>query len=185
MAHVSFVTVVAATALNPMLLYHGPQHAPTQEPAYTVAARIPVGHAPGSVALADLNHDGHLDIIVASERSNSLTVLLGDGTGRFTEAPGSPVLAGNMPNDIAVEDFNRDGHPDLAVANHEVDYLTVLLGDGRGGLRPGPGSAIQVSVRPHPHGIAVADFNGDGHTDFVTDGFETDEVEILLADGRG
>ena len=61
-----------------------------------------MGQAPGSVALADLNGDGHLDIIVANEQGHNLTILLGEGTGRFTEAPGSPVPAGHMPNDIAV-----------------------------------------------------------------------------------
>lgn len=186
MAQVSLFTSVVVTAFTLLFQCHRPPLLAAQEPGrFTVTARIPVGQAPGSVALADLNHDGHLDIIVASERSNSLTILLGDGTGRFTEAPGSPVLAGNMPNDIAVGNYNRDGHPDLAMANHEVGHLTMLLGDGRGGFRPGPGSPIQVGVRPHPHGIATADFNGDSHTDLVTDGFQTDEVEILLGDGSG
>jgi hypothetical protein len=96
-------------------------HATDPEPRrLTVAARISVGRAPGSVALADLNNDDRLDIIVASEQDNSLTVLLADDSGRFTEAPGSPVAAGSMPNDIAVADFNGDDRLDIAVANHEV-----------------------------------------------------------------
>ena len=154
-------------------------------PWFSLTARIPVGQAPGSVALADLNRDGHLDIIVANEQGHSLTTLLGAGTGRFTETPGSPVSAGHKPNDIAVTDFDGDGALDLAVANHEADYLTVLLGDGRWRFRPAPGSPVRVRVRPHPHGVAAADFNGDGHADLVTDGWETDEAEILLGDGRG
>ncbi len=38
---------------------------------------------------------------------------------------------------------------------------------------------------PNPHGVAATDFNGDGHAELVTDGWETDEVEILLGDGKG
>jgi hypothetical protein len=95
--------VAGLDAMPPIQL---PGHATDPEPRrLTVAARIPVGRAPGSVALADLNNDYRLDIIVASEQDNSLTVLLTDDSGRFTEAPGSPVAAGNMPNDIA-----RVGH---------------------------------------------------------------------------
>jgi hypothetical protein len=178
--------VVVGTPFLAIVPYQLAGHTTDQEPRrlLTLTARIPVGRAPGSVALADLNNDGHLDIIVASEQDNSLTVLLADGTGRFAEAPGSPVQAGNMPNDIAVADFNGDARVDVAIANHEVDYLTVLLGNGRGGFGPGPGSPVHVGVRPHPHGIAAADLNRDGHIDLVTDGFETDEIEILLGDGR-
>jgi hypothetical protein len=152
---------------------------------FGITARMPVDRAPGSVAVADLDRDGHLDIVVASEQRHTLTVLLGDGTGRFTAAPGSPVPSGRMPNDIALADFDRDGAPDLAAANHEADYVTVLLGDRRGGFRPAPGSPVPVQVRPHPHGVAAADFNGDGSPDLVVDSRESDEVEVLLGDGRG
>ena len=73
-------------------------------------------------------------MVVLNERGNDATVLIGDGKGGFTPARGSPIAAGDRPNDLAAGDFDRDGHLDLAVANHETSYLTVLLGDGRGGI---------------------------------------------------
>jgi hypothetical protein len=130
------------------------REAAAQQPErFTVSTRIPVGQAPGSVALADLNADGHLDILVANEQSHDLTVLLGDGTGRFTKAPSSRVPAGNMPNDIALGRFDGDGALDLAVANHEADYLTVLLGDGRGMFRQASGSPVTGCPRGSPRAI--------------------------------
>ena len=93
-------------------------------PGFTVSARIPVGRAPGSVALADLTRDGRLDIVVASEQSHALTILLGDGAGRFAPASGSPVPSGHSPNDIATADLSGDSILDLAIANHETDYVT-------------------------------------------------------------
>ena len=147
--------------------------------------RFAVGSSPGSVAIGDFNGDGKLDIVTANERSGDATVLLGDGRGGFAPAPGSPFPAGPSPNDIAVGDFNRDGRLDLAFANHETQQLTVLLGDGRGGFAPAPHSPVTVAVRPHPHGIAAGDFNGDGIPDLVTDSWAEDRLEILFGDGKG
>jgi hypothetical protein len=147
--------------------------------------RFAVGNAPGSVAIADFNGDGKLDIVTANEQSGDASVLLGDGKGGFSPAPGSPFPAGHAPNDIAVGDFNRDGRLDLAFANHETQHLTVLLGDGRGRFAPAPQSPFTVLVKPHPHGVATADFNGDGNLDLVTDSWAEDRLELLFGDGKG
>ncbi len=81
--------------------------------------------------------------------------------------------------------MNGDGNPDLVIANHQAPYLTVLLGDGKGGFRPAPGSPFDVHSTPHPHGVAVADFNGDGKPDVVTDSWGNNQIELLLGDGKG
>jgi hypothetical protein len=153
--------------------------------AATDNSRFAVGTAPGTVEIANLNGDSKLDIVVANEQSNDVTILLGDGKGGFIQAKGSPFPAGHAPNDIAIGDFNRDGRLDLAFANHEQKYLTVLLGDGQGGFTPAPNSPFAVEVKPHTHGVASADLNGDGNLDLVTDSWQTDQVEVLFGDGRG
>jgi hypothetical protein len=148
-------------------------------------SRFSVGTAPGSLELADLNGDGRLDIVVANERSDDATVLLGDGKGGFTNAKGSPFAAGRGLNDIAVGDYDGDGRPDLAFANHEQKALTVFLGDGQGGFSPAPGSPVAVTSNPHTHGVASGDFNGDGKLDLVTDNWGKNEVTVVLGDGHG
>lgn len=159
---------------------------PGNGPATAVApSRFATGSAPGSVEVADFNGDGKPDLVVANEQSQDATVLLGDGRGGFTAAPGSPFAAGQQPNDIAIGDFNRDGKPDLAFANHEAKHLTVLLGDGRGGFAPAPGSPFAVAVRPHTHGVATGDLNGDGNLDLLTDSWGNDQVAVLFGDGKG
>ena len=96
------------------------------------APHFAVGRAPGSVLVEDLSGDGRLDLVVANEKGSSVSVLLDDGKGGFSASRGSPFPAGPSPNDLASGDFNRDGRVDLAIANHETQHVTVLLGDGRG-----------------------------------------------------
>jgi hypothetical protein len=144
-----------------------------------------VGRAPGCVLVEDFSGDGRLDMGVLNEQGNDGTVLLGDGKGRFAAARGSPIAAGDRPNDLTAGDFNRDGRLDLAIANHETPHLTVLLGDGRGGFAPARDSPLTVAVKPHPHGIATGDFNIDGNLDLVTDSWAEDRVVVLFGDGKG
>jgi len=146
---------------------------------------IPVGNEPGSVAVTDLNHDGKPDIVVANTASETMTILLGDGRGHFQPAPGSPFPVGHLPNDIAAGDFNGDGNPDLLIPNTQTPYLTILLGDGNGRFHPAPQSPFATASQPHPHGVAVADFNGDGKLDAVTDSWGRNQVNLLLGDGHG
>jgi hypothetical protein len=146
---------------------------------------IPVGHGPGSIAIADVNHDGKLDVIVANTIDGTLDVLLGDNKGHFIRSQGSPFACGKNPNDIAVGDFNGDGNLDLVIANTETPYLTVLLGDGKGGFAPSPHSPFDTHSFPHVHGVAVADFNGDGKLDVATDSWGHDQILMFLGDGAG
>ena len=138
-------------------------------PPPTTDQRLTAGTGPGTVVVADFNGDGRVDIAVANEKSGDASVLLGGGRGGFSAAPGSPFPVGHIPNDVTAGDFNRDGHLDLAFADHETQHLPVLLGDGSGRFVPAPGSPVTVAVRPHAHGVATGDFNGDGNLDLVTD----------------
>lgn len=147
--------------------------------------KIRAGQSPGSVAIADVNGDGKPDVVVANEKSDDVSVLLGNGKGGFTPAPGSPFAAGKTPNDLAVADFDKDGKLDIAMPNHDTDHVTLLLGDGKGGFRPAPRSPIRVRSRPHPHGVAAGDFDGDGKMDLAVESWGEDRVEVLFGDGAG
>jgi hypothetical protein len=145
---------------------------------------IKVGKTPNSIEVADLNKDKIPDLVIANGGDSSVTILLGKGNGTFREADGSPFYAGSSPNDIVIADFNKDGKPDLAFANHTKKYLTVLAGDGKGGFKPLSGSPFSVNVFPHTHGIATGDFNKDGNPDLVTDSWGNDRLEVLFGNNK-
>jgi len=147
-----------------------------------VPLKIKVGKSPGSVEAGDFNNDQFIDLAVTSETDSSVTILLGNGKAGFTEAGNSPFYAGSIPNDISINDFNKDGNMDLAFANHERKYLTVLLGNGKGNFSPATGSPFPVAGIPHTHGVATGDFNGDGRVDLATDSWGNDQIEVLFGD---
>jgi hypothetical protein len=121
---------------------------------------------------------------VANLRSDSVSVLLGNGNGTFQSAVNFAV--GVFPNAVAVADVNGDGRPDLVVTNDGTNSVSVLLGNGDGTFQ----SAVNYGVGPHPNSVAVADVNGDGHPDLVVANYGSSSspgntVSVLLGNGDG
>lgn len=159
--------------------------AQSQTPLFAPAPGFPlnIGGRPNDVAVADLNRDGRPDIVTCNAE-DTVTVLLGDGRGGFTPAPGSPIkIAAHL---IAVGDVNNDRNPDLALTHHDSFGVEVLLGAGGGSFAPAPGSPFiaHQGVRPHNHGLALSDLNSDGNLDITTSNQDDNSVSVLLGDGR-
>ena len=85
-----------------------------------------VGNFPRSLTAGDLDGDGDLDLVVANQNDDEVTVLLNDGSGGFSEAAGSPVAVGNLPQAVTAGDLDGDSDLDLAVTIISVNG-TVLL----------------------------------------------------------
>jgi len=134
---------------------------------------------PNKVAVGDFNGDGKLDLAVANQDANTVSILLGDGTGNFTTA--SSPATGSYPYSVAVGDFNGDGKLDLAVVNTDSNTLSILLGDGTGNFTAASSPATGIN----PLSVAVGDFNGDGKLDLAVANEGSNTVSILLGDGTG
>lgn len=142
------------------------------------------GVGANGLATADFNRDGKLDVAVPNVNSGDVSVLAGDGRGGLGAVPGSPFgSGGSFPNSVATGDFNGDVKPDVAVTNHRTGDVSVLLGDGRGGLAPATGSPF-ASGGFHPVSIAAGDVSGDRKID-VAVASSSGDVSVLLGDGRG
>ena len=146
------------------------------------------GDFPVAVAVGDFNGDGIPDLAAADELGGTVTILLGNGDGTFTEKANPKT--GSDPSAVVVADFNGDGIPDLAVANaDDIGSVTILLGNGDGTFAAVPSPA----VGSWPYSLAVGDFNGDGVPDLaVANGCGGDptcnsagSVTILLGKGDG
>jgi hypothetical protein len=153
----------------------------TQGPGSPIS--IPAGS--GNVVIGDMNNDKKPDLVVASGRSRSITVLLGKGDGQFT--PTGAKTVSESPGEIALGDVNLDGKLDLATATHDSYGVSLLLGDGHGGFTNAPSSPIimRVGQHPHTHGLALADMNRDNKLDLITVNSTDNDVSIALGDGRG
>jgi hypothetical protein len=136
------------------------------------------------VAAADLNNDGRRDVVVANFGDSTVTLLLAVDSGRLQ--PLVPAIqCGNEPSDVDAIDLDRDGDVDLVVANHETSKFSVLLNDGNAKFRPAPGSPFDSGARPHVHGLATGDFNGDGWSDVAVESADTREIRVLQGGARG
>lgn len=112
-----------------------------------------------SVVLADMDGDGHVDMVVSTQ-TNEIQILHGNADGTFVATSGGATL-NSFPLVIAVADFNSDGIPDVAV--QDGNGLNILLGTG---------NLNYATPVPYILGVsswasAVADFNRDGHPDFA------------------
>ena len=135
---------------------------------YRLTATYPVGSGPVAVALADVNGDRKLDLLVLNRNDKTFTVMPGAGNGTFGTAQTFPVSG--SPSALFVGDFNGDGKPDLAIATDcgsatctQKGSLEVLLGRGNGTFAASGTYAVGFS----PDSIAAGALDGSGHLDLV------------------
>lgn len=133
------------------------------------------------VLTADVNNDGHLDILAANATTDTqagIQIWLGDGRGNWTAETG-PTTQGRYM-DIALADFDEDGRQDLVGAGWGTyGGLQVWLGDGRGNW-----SAVPTVDKGDFYGLTATDMDGDDHMDILA-GRHRGGVGIYAGDGTG
>jgi FG-GAP-like repeat len=90
---------------------------------------------------------------------------------------------GKGPGSIEIADFNKDGIPDIVVANAEDNSASVYLNEGTGKFTLAHGSPFYVDT--FPNDLAIADFNKDDIPDLAIANNETKHLSVLFGNGKG
>lgn len=146
-----------------------------EDPIHLTISDGEAGRGPRGVQVADLDGDGHLDILTSNTTSDDVSVLLGTGGGAFDAArvfESRTGYSGDDPRAFGIADVNGDGALDVVAANDDSSNITVLAGFGDGLLT----DSQTVYVNDRPYAAAAGDFDGDGAMDWLMGSYGTGYV---------
>ena len=154
-----------------------------------------VGKNPVALVAQDFNSDGLPDLAVVNHDDNSVSILVNQNSGNFSDATNSPfklastetgpsaIAAGTFGNTFTTSTGVSVPAEDLIVANSTTNNVAVLFGNGDGTFREANGSPIAVGT--NPSAVVIADFNGDGNQDFAVANQGDNTISVFRGDGQG
>ena len=172
--------------LAPVALLPAQKAAPIAHQVPSVSFASPVNYSiggrPQSIAAADFNKDGHMDLAVLRDQPAAVDILLGQADGAFRLFHTVSMDYWNGCHQLVTADLNHDGNLDLAITQGIPGAVRVFLGDGSGCFQP----AESDTLAKDPYALEVSDFNGDGMPDLAfIDGDEGAQLRILTGERNG
>jgi len=147
-------------------------------PAQTLSA----GTNPSAVALGDLDRDGKLDIAIANEGSNNVSVFHNTNALLGTISFGTPftLTAGASPTSLAISDLDGDNWLDIVAANSGNGHVSAFLSTSTTGTISFTSSTdLSAGSSSGPIAVAVGDTDGDGKPDLMTANYSNSTVALL------
>jgi hypothetical protein len=130
-------------------------------------------------AVADMDDDGDLDIVIAHEfRPNIL--LLNDGYGHFTDGSHGLPRTEHDSEDVGIADYDGDGDLDIVIVTEDDQTNELYLNDGLGTFLD---ASDRIPVEGTTNGLVVKDLNGDGAPDLLL--ANNGQDFLLINDGNG
>ncbi len=143
----------------------------------------------------DLNHDGIPDVITADYHGDSVSVLLGTGTGALAPKVSYRTIVGGETSNLSFGDLNGDGNVDVVAANPStrIDVpggppdgsISVFLGHLDGTFAPAITTPVGLMKVSHPYSTAIADFDGNGIPDVAIGDLVNGPILVKLGNGDG
>lgn len=167
--------------LGALLLFAGGFASGCGQPPVVVSfldrADFPTGALPSSILSADLNRDGHEDLVVANRGSGTVSVIWNQGRGldAMARRVDYSLPPGGDPIALALGDLNADKLPDLVVADAGSGVVSVRLNKGAAAL--GEPQSIGP-ILPGLLALTLIDWDGDGALDVAAS--STDRSAVLL-----
>ena len=171
--------IVASFNTNQIAVLLGNGNGTFQSPLfYTVGSAT---NTPTSLTTGDFNHDGNPDVALANTGDDTVSILLGNGSGALVPS-GAPIPVGRDPEAIRAGDFNDDGYSDLVVANYGDGTITTLLNNQNGTF-----TAATISVGSGPgSGPQALAINGSGSSLLLAvANYNDNTVSVLPSNGGG
>ncbi len=141
-----------------------------------------IGRQVGAVQVADLNGDGHPDLIAAAD--DHISVLLNQGGGAFLPPQNYPTSVQLFPiadEGAAVADYDGDGAVDVAAVNYQEERLNLLRNRGDGTFSASKGPELHYGCQS----IWTNDLNHDGKPDLIVQQLVEFGYRLLLNQGDG
>ncbi|CAF4508964.1 unnamed protein product, partial [Rotaria socialis] len=138
---------------------------------------------PYAVAVADLNSDGLLDIVVTNYGTDNIGIFLGRGSGVFNTLTTYSTGTFSGPSDIDIADLNNDNRLDIVVSNYRTDNVAILFGYGNGSFY----NRVFYSTGNYsqPNTVIICDFNNDKILDIAVANSGASDIFILYGFGHG
>ena len=136
-------------------------------------------HAVNDARVADLDGDGHLDLVTANLGTSTISTFRGRGDGSFEKD--RQLEAGKNGAFLGLGDLDGDKDLDLVITHWTESFVSVFLNRGDGTFAAG-------TVHPSglgSYGVDVADLDLDGHLDIVSANYRDTTISILKGRGDG
>ncbi len=148
---------------------------------------MPVYEYYHAIEIADLNLDGHLDLIAGNSNNGGIKAWLGDGQGHWQYTSSGLPTTGSYYG-LAIEDINLDHKPEIIAASNSNQGLAVFISELRGSTS-GDGkwksAGTGLPTTGNYYSVTVEDFNLDGNPDIAASNNDNEGLSVWLGDGKG
>ena len=161
---------LAATAASAVLL----TATTSAQIGFQPATSYPAGSQPDATAAGDFDGDGDLDLAVANDAPDKVSILTNMGGGTFSGPTHVFLAGGSSPHTPVAGDLDGDGDVDVAVSLQNTNLVQLLINNG-GTFTPG----ATFAVGAEPRAMAIGDLDGDNDRDLAVVNRNSDSISVL------